>query len=300
MFFVSCIPTVFIFILPLIIHLTPFFDTIFVTLTIRYLSRWIRRLRKRSPVLAQLALQKYQTHMGHVDRFDKNNALFRLRMKRCMKRYHRAVFMWYLGVVLNNCMCLCDWLCADIDELKKSKESSGLGYKHWYQNEFGDVLIVEGLRLAIADCRQKAASTIIRFMCNNKGNNFQPANHSKQPVTRRVALCNRSNTPRTRDRGRSSNKGGRPTKRPRHAGSGRLKKSSTVKPKRSSINATLQGYLDSFAFSKVIPHFVPRSVGRKRKSVKPAKNGLLHVVLCVLCCVCLLIGSNIHLDNVAY
>ena len=258
----------------LTIRLTPSTDTLFVTLTIRYLSRWIRRLRKRSPVLAQLALQKYQTHMGHVDRFDKNNALFRLRMKRCMKRYHRAIFMWYLGMVLNNCMCLCDCLCADIDELKKSKESSGLGYKHWYQNEFGDVLIVEGLRLAIADCRQKAATTIIRFMRNKKGSNIQPASHSKQPVTRRIALCDRSNTPRTRVRGRSSNKGGRPRKRPRHAGSGRPKKSSLAEPKRSSITATLQGYLDAFAFSKVIPQFVPRSVGRKRKIMKPAKNGL--------------------------
>ena len=244
-------------------------------------------MRKRSPVLAQLALQKYQTHMGHVDRFDKNNALFRLRMKRCMKRYHRAVFMWYLGVVLNNCMCLCDGLCVDIDKLKKSKESSGLGYKHWYQNEFGDVLIVEGLRLAIAEVKQKAASTITRFVRNNRRRNNQrrrgspvetttTTHQKRQSVTRRVVLSDRSNTPRTRARGRTSEKrnlGGRPKKRTRTAGPGRPNKSGTSKPKPYPIDATLQGYLDSFSFSKVTPHFVPRSVGRKSKIMKPAKDG---------------------------
>lgn len=63
----------------------------------------------------------YQKHMGHVDRMDKNVALSRLRLKRCIKRYHRALFVWYMAVVLNNMMVLFDLLFSDTEELKKSK-----------------------------------------------------------------------------------------------------------------------------------------------------------------------------------
>ena len=78
----------------------------------------------------------YQTHMGWVDRVDKNIALFRLRLKKCLKRYHRAIFLWYLALVLNNIIVLFDALFIDVEDLRKSKEK--IGYKHWFQNSLGN------------------------------------------------------------------------------------------------------------------------------------------------------------------
>ena len=75
-------------------------------------------------MLARHVLTKYQQHMVHVDRMDKNVALSRLRLKRCMKRYHRAVFVWYMAIVLNNMMVLFDLLFSKTEELKKSKARS--------------------------------------------------------------------------------------------------------------------------------------------------------------------------------
>ena len=127
--------------------------------------------------------------MGHVDRFDKNYVLFRLRLKRCIKRYHRSIFMWYLAVILNNILCLFDSLFPDVNNLKTSMESSGLGYKHWFQDELGGVLIVEGLRLAEEKLMQRAASTITRFIrsCGNKGATAsRTTNINPPPNTRRL------------------------------------------------------------------------------------------------------------------
>ena len=68
--------------------------------------------------------------MGHVDRVDKNVSLSRLRLKRCIKRYHRALFVWYIAVVLNNIIVLFALLFNGINEFMKSKKR--IGYKHWF------------------------------------------------------------------------------------------------------------------------------------------------------------------------
>lgn len=132
--------------------------------------------------------------MGHVDRVDKNIALSRLRLKRCMKRYHRAIFLWYrpvlytcfhtifrhaffmlsssismshiiryLAVILNNIMVLFDALFSDASELKRSKEAAGIGYKHWFQLELGSILIEHGLEIAREEKIQKAALMVTSF-----------------------------------------------------------------------------------------------------------------------------------------
>ena len=85
----------------------------------------------------------YIMHMGHVDRLDKNVSLSRLRLKRCMKRYHRAIFLWYIAIVLNNVMVLFALLYHDAATLEKSK--GRLGYKHWLQNGLGNALIDKGM-----------------------------------------------------------------------------------------------------------------------------------------------------------
>ena len=47
------------------------------SLTVAPTLRWMRCLKKRVPIPTRLVVQMYQKHMGYVDRFDKNCALFR-------------------------------------------------------------------------------------------------------------------------------------------------------------------------------------------------------------------------------
>ena len=125
--------------------------------------------------------------MGHVDRVDKNVSLFRLRLKRCMKRYHRALLVWYMAIVLNNMLVLCELLFPEVKVMKKSKArlvvvvgsvcvcvcvcvcvtqtvhttnmtilyvhtllSHRIGWKHWFQNALGNALISEGICVSVA------------------------------------------------------------------------------------------------------------------------------------------------------
>ena len=92
--------------------------------------RWLRAAHKRLPVFCRLAITMYAKHMGHVDRVDKNVALSRLRLKRCIKRYHRALFVWYIAIVLNSVIVLFSLLFNDIETFIKSKKR--IGYKHWF------------------------------------------------------------------------------------------------------------------------------------------------------------------------
>ena len=94
--------------------------------------------------------------MGYVDRFDKNCAMFRLRFKRCIRRYHRAIFMWYLSLVVNNIIVLFDSLFTNADELRRSKEASNIGYKHWFQNQMGNRLINDDMCLARAKTKNRS------------------------------------------------------------------------------------------------------------------------------------------------
>ena len=84
--------------------------------------------------------------------------VYRLRFKRCIRRYHRAIFIWYLSLVLNNIIVLFGFLFVDADELQRSKEACGLGYKHWFQNEMGNSLIDE------INCLHRSAVKVVSFM----------------------------------------------------------------------------------------------------------------------------------------
>ena len=112
------------------------------------LSRWVRAFKKRVPIATREPIAKYANNMGNVDRFDKNVALSRIRLKRSMRRYHRVIFLWYICAILNNIMALMPFLFLEFDDFQKSKEAKGLGYRHFFQNQLGDVLICHGLKLA--------------------------------------------------------------------------------------------------------------------------------------------------------
>ena len=50
------------------------------------------------------------------------------------------------------------------DELQRSKESCGLGYKNWFHNEMGNVLIDEGIRMATEMNLKKSVLKITTFL----------------------------------------------------------------------------------------------------------------------------------------
>ena len=104
----------------------------------------------------------YAKHMGHVDRVDKNVSLSRLRLKRCIKRYHRALFIWYMAIVLNNILVLFGLFFCDVDELMKNK--ARIGYKHWFQNQLGNTLIVEGIRICVEALKVSHSNSLSFFI----------------------------------------------------------------------------------------------------------------------------------------
>ena len=124
----------------------------------------MRAFKKRVPVSCRKPVVKYVKEMGHVDRFDKNVALMRIRLKRAMLRYHRVIFMWYICLVINNIMALMVFIFLEFDELQRSKEAQGIGYKHFFQNHLGDQLITHGLKLAGVFWRREAAIKVTMFL----------------------------------------------------------------------------------------------------------------------------------------
>ena len=139
-------------------HLSP------TTVCHTYFFRWVRAAGKKIPIPSSLAVVKYAGDMGHVDRFDKGVALSRLRLKRCKKRYHRVLGIWELAGVNNNIIVLFGEIVEDIEELKKSKESAALGYRHWFQNQLGNVIIDYGLRKAEEQWVHLSACVVNMFM----------------------------------------------------------------------------------------------------------------------------------------
>ena len=97
-----------------------------------------------------------------MGRVDKNIALMRVHLKRCIRRYHRAIFAWYLSAMLNNIIVLFDLLVAETPELRRSKQ--GMGYRHYFQNEMGNVLIEHGIQLAEDEWVQRNTTVVNNFM----------------------------------------------------------------------------------------------------------------------------------------
>ena len=67
-------------------------------------------------------------------------------------------------MVLNNIIVLFGKLFVDADKLQRSKEACGIGYKHWFQNEMGNVLIDEGIRIASKLKLQSSALKVTTFL----------------------------------------------------------------------------------------------------------------------------------------
>ena len=195
-----------------------------------------------------------------------------VRTYRCIKRYHRALFIWYIGIVLNNMIVLFDLLSTDAVKLRQSKR--GMGYKHWFQNELGNVLINHGMKLAEDAWLERNAGVIIKFLRHVY--TFRSRRHRKK--CRDAVTVPRVFRDRTNSRSRR-NLGGRPRKK-KHAG-GRPKRqqqqhqrgpitpvvcsNTTCRSSTPTLPAVIQNRLSSFVFANPKPPFVPKRRGRSRK-----------------------------------
>lgn len=64
--------------------------------------------------------------------------------------------------MLNNIIVLFDLLVAETPELRRSKQ--GMGYRHYFQNEMGNVLIEHGIQLAEDEWVQRNTTVVNNFM----------------------------------------------------------------------------------------------------------------------------------------
>lgn len=185
--------------------------------------RWVRSAGEKLSTSCRLVILMYAKHMGYVDRLDKNVSLSRLRLKRCMKRYHRALFVWYIAIVLNNIMVLFSFLFADIDELRKSKQR--IGYKHWFQNALGNGLIKHGIKIATESLQRETTAAAaasesgnVRLPTVTSVTPSAPATPSSTNMNRRSA---RGNVLRNTTNSTEKRSSGRPSKRSRGRSGGR-------------------------------------------------------------------------------
>jgi len=110
---------------------------------------------KRLPVRAPVAVIFYQKMMGAVDRLDKVVALANIRIRRCKKRYHRAIFFWYVSTIgFNNVKVIFERLVGKEQVAALRKRHQRFGYFHWFQDELADTIISKFLSQAAAEVAQ--------------------------------------------------------------------------------------------------------------------------------------------------
>ena len=96
----------------------------------------------------------YATYMGAIDRIDKTVAYVRVSFGRCVKRYHRVIFFWFISTIgLHNLMVIFKWLYSkyvgNFDELYKKHDGLGIGYTTWVQMTLARKLIEHGVQRAV-------------------------------------------------------------------------------------------------------------------------------------------------------
>ena len=247
------------------------------------------------PIPAPLVVEKYKDDMGHVDRVDKNVALSRLRLKRCIRRYHRAIFLWYLATMLNNILVLFDLL-FDTSELRQSKQ--GLGYKHYFQNRLGNSLIKHGMRLAEDEWVSFNATIVKKFMRRMLA--LQILRTLRRERVRKDKAADARRAQRHRVLGERTNKVGRPKKRKRRGG--RKSAAPTVVPTAAAtgpvtprtmttshhvtpvLSPASRERIRTLAFVNRTPPFVPKRRGPKCKGKKTIDGmkvgGVTHRFVC--------------------
>ena len=259
-------------------------NTVYIVDGVESVTRWVKSAADYLTVNARLVVKKYQHHMGHVDRVDKNVALSCIRLQRCKNRYHRHMFLWLLAAVgFNNVLVLFMLIFPAAEELKKEWEHNGFGFKHWWQNELGLTLIERGVQMCNVRRRNKAAAVLHHlwrsgeWTCVWRRYKRRSSVPSPAPTGCPIATV----TPTVRKRGRPSKK----TKRRSGGGQNKLSTPSASRPptaKARKARQRRQDRLNSFQFQSP-PPFMPKKSGRKRKSpdgncvfVKGSRHCLVH------------------------
>ena len=203
--------------------------------------------------------------MGHVDRVDKNVSLASIALKRCKCRYHRQLFLWLISAVaFNNVLILFMMVCPLVEVMQQQHESSGFGWKHWFQHQLASVLINRGIQMAQRQRRQKAAKVFGALFRSGQWtakwrdfhkNHCTCCDHTSPAVEAPPAVSRRGR--------------GRPRKKKRGSGGGLNKLRRRLIPATPSVNTTrkrarMQDRLNTFEFQSPAP-FQPRKVGRKTK-----------------------------------
>lgn len=161
----------------------------------------------RLPIRAPAAVIFYQKMMGGVDRLDKVVALANIRIRRCNKRYHRAIFFWFISTIgFNNVKVIFEHIIGKEEVMKLRKKHRRMGYFHWFQDTLAEVVIEKFLARAAAEAarhEQQNTSHVALEEAEKSGDctslHFVPAKYqpqrtvftpSDQPVLHRYCHIN--------------------------------------------------------------------------------------------------------------
>ena len=134
-----------------------------------------------------------------------------IQMRRCTRRYHRAIFCWYLSAVgFNNVLVLFALLYPLYDEYYNEAEKNSFGYKHTVQDELGCGLIKFGRKMQSQEHGDKAARRLQKlFRTGVWGKVFSRLRSSQQappPQQSTTGIADPPAVKRGRGRPRRSNK----------------------------------------------------------------------------------------------
>ena len=224
-------------------------------------TRWIKTLKEYLDVPTRLVLKQYQKHMGHVDRVDKNVALAAMRLLHCSKRYHRAIFLWLLCAVgFNNVLILFVMLFPLVAVLQRHWKNNGTGFKHWFQQELGNVLIEQGMLHVQKERMDKAANVLIANYRSGVWKSCWCAIRKGKTSTVNVDVRGDRRSKRRSGTGRVGRPAKKKTRRGRPRGSTSGGSRGPGRPRKLSVLE--QTRIERFAFCS-LPPFVPKQAGRR-------------------------------------
>jgi hypothetical protein len=130
-------------------RLVTMISTTFASPAAEEVKRWSRALHERVTRACSKPLKKYQEMMGGVDRFNRLNAQTGIRMGRCIRRYHRQLFLgWHLsGIGVCNVRVAFEALWPQAKDLRREWDGKA-GFNWWFQDRLGRLVREHGLERA--------------------------------------------------------------------------------------------------------------------------------------------------------
>ena len=162
-------------------------------------------------------------------------------------------------------------------ELAKKWDGNGFGFKHWFQDEMGLVLIKRGISIANKQYRDRAANMLRRFWRSGIwASTWGKIRRKRRAQPSTTTLPNSD----PNFRSRSGNKRSRPRKKTRGPGRPRGASSKRVSTPRSAVGRPVgatplqKARIESLAFCSPAP-FVPKRCGRRMRTVGADVNDVV-------------------------